>query len=868
MQILAFFSFKGGVGRTALLTNLAAYWASVGQVVGLVDMDLAAPGLSFSPLLSPTPLDPEMQGRGFSDLLAAYYFGRDEDDRLGYFPPAGLFYEMRAPQAQWGNGGVILVMPAGNVHFRYPPATTIEVAFPGKKGRTPVESPDDRALRAFASLLKRDMRAFRLPSGHPQAGRGLDYLLIDCRTGFPELLDLVLGYLADRMVLVSGLNGQNLVGLDLTLGKLRAERVPEGYFARDVVVVFSPVPVHIHDDPESLAVLEQGRNIVHAHRKPPRNNMQQEDGPKIFTLPYTPRLAVSDLPLTTVSLDHPYSRSVVEIADFLQETPVDSQIEQVKDKLVRAGAATLSIGKQGAGTDQESIWKGYATPVERSDCHAIMQLPKWYWPLTQSGKCTPEVSQRLHQLKNGRSDLRSEVLESFLDGLSGSIALSRQEKQAMLSSLSQRSTTQIQQLTDVFNEERQKLSSLPDHQQNDLHQQLYKHQMEWADLLVTPAGEGMRRFLLWPLEGISLFSAWESHPDYWWRLAQDLKGELGQKTRAWEAMARAQKLESIPQNALDELLNRMDPRDPAWNRQIVEQAKVLAGEDPWMQFQIVRKESAPEAGQIEAIMHLLMQQLSQLDGRRCFILAAWILDHQPRLGASTEPFLRRAVEQLPDDSYVMNSWGNLLCHHLKRYEEAEAAYRKAMALDDKNAHVLGNFALFMQNVRQDYDLAEELYRRALQADPNHANHLGNFAVFMENVRQDHDQAEELYRRALQADPNHANHLGNFALFMQNVRQDYDLAEELYRRAIQADPNHANHLGNFALFMQNVRQDYDQAEKLYRRAIQADPNHANNLGNFALFMQNIRQDYDQAEELYHRAIQADPNDANLPSRTNP
>jgi len=39
MKIISFFSFKGGIGRTALLTNLGAYWASQGKVVVLMDLD-------------------------------------------------------------------------------------------------------------------------------------------------------------------------------------------------------------------------------------------------------------------------------------------------------------------------------------------------------------------------------------------------------------------------------------------------------------------------------------------------------------------------------------------------------------------------------------------------------------------------------------------------------------------------------------------------------------------------------------------------------------------------------------------------------------------------------------------------------------
>ena len=44
------------------------------------------------------------------------------------------------------------------------------------------------------------------PESRDDAKSYLDFLLIDARTGFQELVDLSLGYLADDFVIVSGLN--------------------------------------------------------------------------------------------------------------------------------------------------------------------------------------------------------------------------------------------------------------------------------------------------------------------------------------------------------------------------------------------------------------------------------------------------------------------------------------------------------------------------------------------------------------------------------------------------------------------------------------------------------------------------------------
>ncbi len=46
---VTFYSFRGGVGRTMALANVAAHLARQGQRVFLIDFDLEAPGLSMMP---------------------------------------------------------------------------------------------------------------------------------------------------------------------------------------------------------------------------------------------------------------------------------------------------------------------------------------------------------------------------------------------------------------------------------------------------------------------------------------------------------------------------------------------------------------------------------------------------------------------------------------------------------------------------------------------------------------------------------------------------------------------------------------------------------------------------------------------------
>ena len=50
MHTVSFFSFKGGVGRTNLMLNVAYGLATRGDFVVIADLDLHAPGFSLNPL--------------------------------------------------------------------------------------------------------------------------------------------------------------------------------------------------------------------------------------------------------------------------------------------------------------------------------------------------------------------------------------------------------------------------------------------------------------------------------------------------------------------------------------------------------------------------------------------------------------------------------------------------------------------------------------------------------------------------------------------------------------------------------------------------------------------------------------------------
>jgi cellulose biosynthesis protein BcsQ len=70
-MIYTFYSYKGGVGRTMALANIAELFYRAGKRVLMIDWDLDAPGLEQF-FFSPEELDKVRRQRGLIDLVMGY----------------------------------------------------------------------------------------------------------------------------------------------------------------------------------------------------------------------------------------------------------------------------------------------------------------------------------------------------------------------------------------------------------------------------------------------------------------------------------------------------------------------------------------------------------------------------------------------------------------------------------------------------------------------------------------------------------------------------------------------------------------------------------------------------------------------------
>lgn len=191
VQVLAFHSFKGGVGRTVHAVALADTLAERGHRVLLVDGDLEAPGITWM-----------YQAKGgacdiaYEDVLALLHGTVDENARDAVAVAAPYLADQEV--ARHRNGGVLAVLPSSRRARLGPPR--IEPSHLSTDDRSPYFLTESLAALAAAA--------------------GLDTVIIDLRAGASELSAPVLLDPRVQRVFVTTLSSQSLEGTERLMCQL------------------------------------------------------------------------------------------------------------------------------------------------------------------------------------------------------------------------------------------------------------------------------------------------------------------------------------------------------------------------------------------------------------------------------------------------------------------------------------------------------------------------------------------------------------------------------------------------------------------------------------------------------------------------
>ncbi|MDP2828895.1 MAG: AAA family ATPase [Sulfuricellaceae bacterium] len=352
-RFIAFYSYKGGVGRSLALANLAYVLAREGKKVLVMDMDLEAPGQHQTDLFRlPAP------GPGVVEMLADYLDYRrrlNNDETKGIFRlqlverylRIGQGWQVGQELAEEAETGSLWLMPAGEVD---------KPDYPERLGKLNWDEFYKEQGRAFFRLFKAELRR-----------RNFDYVLIDSRTGLSDEFYITTLELADTVVCVTGYNRQNIEGTKRILEVLRDERVIAEYEAKRLVLVGTP-------NPEITSLTEkQARLAEIASELPGFRDFNLE-------LPYVAELALRETVLCKTAAqmrqETTYTRAIKHLRTLIDaDNPISEAIPSRADKpdnpfaLIRSEYITA-----------EEAWRDFVDPAG-----TIMQDMNNFMPLLVTG---------------------------------------------------------------------------------------------------------------------------------------------------------------------------------------------------------------------------------------------------------------------------------------------------------------------------------------------------------------------------------------------------------------------------------------------------------------------------------------------------
>ncbi len=139
-----------------------------------------------------------------------------------------------------------------------------------------------------------------------------------------------------------------------------------------------------------------------------------------------------------------------------------------------------------------------------------------------------------------------------------------------------------------------------------------------------------------------------------------------------------------------------------------------------------------------------------------------------------EAAYRKAIDLDATYAYPWHGLGNVLQNHLKRFDEAEAAYRKAIDLDASFAYPWRSLGYLLQYHLKRFDEAEAAYRNATELDPGRGFFWNSLAWCRYTNGKIDEETEEAARKAVRLDP-------------ENLHSAHTLASILVRRGKWDEP---------------------------------------------------------------------------------
>jgi tetratricopeptide (TPR) repeat protein len=244
-------------------------------------------------------------------------------------------------------------------------------------------------------------------------------------------------------------------------------------------------------------------------------------------------------------------------------------------------------------------------------------------------------------------------------------------------------------------------------------------------------------------------------------------------------------------------------------------------------------------------------------------LIAVLLYELERYG-DAEAACRKAIELDPKDAWPWSALGRALQEDAARHAEAEYAYRKAIDLDPKQpSHwtALGNFLSGF--VRRQTE-AEMAYREAIKVAPRSALAWYSLGRVLATDFGRYDEAEKAIRYSLEIDPKNCFAWTGLGALLGSNSARLTEAESVYRKAVELEPDGAMVWGRLSLFLFAKLRRYDEAESAIRKSVELEPDNPWVLMVLGMVAEKVGK-YDEAKATYLRVLELSPKDRNAMRR---
>lgn len=238
-QIVTFYSFKGGVGRTMALANVGFLAAMNGRKVLMMDWDLEAPGLAYYYRGLTVPVVQERGGKG-APVPEKKGILNLACDWVSTARSASCVEDVDALVRRYEDGSAFVdcIVPLAAEHL--PQHGTLHLIGVGSSRIASAENQsyeDTLAHFSWADLMEQDGGGLMISALRSWAKSNYDLILVDSRTGLSDVAGICTMQLPDTVALCFALNRQNIDGVAKVAGAIRAKRGDE--------VALSAVPMRI-----------------------------------------------------------------------------------------------------------------------------------------------------------------------------------------------------------------------------------------------------------------------------------------------------------------------------------------------------------------------------------------------------------------------------------------------------------------------------------------------------------------------------------------------------------------------------------------------------------------------------------------------